>query len=668
MRIRFTLILMALSSLYAFGQTTKFSNPKHAKMLENRPDFQIGQRLTDGSGSNGSGNQVNALFDLQFAFNANARARSQALAAVVHFNKQFWLARWSADTIIRLDSNANFIEKFTIPDVTGVRAFTWDGSRLYAAQNTNTIAIINPVTKTRIGTINTTAVPGGVRYITYVASADGGNGGFYVGNFNTNWILINRQGQVLSSISSTQHQQTGVYGIAYDTISNGGPYIWSFSQQAPEHKLTRVRVATGTPTVSRNVMIDLSPINPNGIAGGLFISPNVNDSTATIGGILQGTPAVLFGYELGNYVLPQFEYGITRLYPTDEYVVRPQFMNPIIGFDVRVTNQGATTFDTIYVNTKLSNELGDTVAQGEDFAVNLFYGDTITLSSGFDFIPPGVGEYNAITRARLWNNNQDQTPGNNVAVSQYIVSDSIYSRSFLTPNGALGIGQGGGLLANKYQFTTNTNITSITGVFTAPTAGDSVVFQVMNVLANGNPGLLVQRRSNRYIFTDQDAANGVILTLPLRGGPFTVNASNRMIVAREFNNSLTLGTNTANWRRQTSYVSIGAATSWQTLEAVNFRRTFLLWPNVSTVTGNESAKTTVELFQVYPNPANKQVQIASLKKGTFTLSDLNGRVHLTKQVEPLSDQEIDISALPRGLYIYQMRTDGVSKTGKLIVE
>lgn len=68
---------------------------------------------------------------------------------------------------------------------------------------------------------------------------------------------------------------------------------------------------------------------------------------------------------------------------------------------------------------------------------------------------------------------------------------------------------------------------------------------------------------------------------------------------------------------------------------------------------------------VYPNPANKSVQIIGISgKGWLEIRNLEGKLLLGSQVEAL--ENVDVENLTEGVYIYKVITEGNVLTGKLV--
>jgi PKD repeat protein len=92
---------------------------------------------------------------------------------------------------------------------------------------------------------------------------------------------------------------------------------------------------------------------------------------------------------------------------------------------------------------------------------------------------------------------------------------------------------------------------------------------------------------------------------------------------------------------------------------------------ISNAVGIFSAKNkTNNTFSIYPNPADKIVNIALFKQNEemeVTITDLNGKELIHKTINS-GISNIDISNLTKGLYFIQVRNKKISNTEKLIIE
>jgi len=241
---------------------------------------------------------TNALFDILFITDLESEIGANGNAGVVYFNGEFWVSAWASDVIHVLDPNGSYIESFTIPGLSGSRSFTTDGTSIFAGTAANQIYEIDPVNRTLVGTINISpSTDATARMVTYDETLDGGNGGFWTGNFTSDIASFNMTGTQLSVIPQGTHGIAGIYGGAVDNLSAGGPFLWVHAQGAAGMSdVIQLQLPAGTPT---GVVFDAHTISqPAAIAGGLFISEDVVADKVTIVGVAQGTPDILFGIEL----------------------------------------------------------------------------------------------------------------------------------------------------------------------------------------------------------------------------------------------------------------------------------------------------------------------------------------------------------------------------------
>ena len=258
--------------------------------------------------------EVVAQWDLQFAYDVSTDAQQFSLSNGVYLGGEFWAAEWNSDTYLSFDSDGTFVEEFTIGGLSGTRALGYDGTNVYAANASNTIYTVDPVTRTVTNSF-VIASPDPARFAAFNPDGNGGAGSFFIGDFNTDITEVAFDGSVLNVISADTHTLGGMYGAAYDNQSPGGPYLWVFHQpdEPSDAVITQLQMPAGTPTgVGRDVTLDFGTADD--LAGGLFISDQwVGDGTLTIGGVAQGNPDILFGYELSFEPGPIVNAGVSDI-------------------------------------------------------------------------------------------------------------------------------------------------------------------------------------------------------------------------------------------------------------------------------------------------------------------------------------------------------------------
>ncbi|MBE0571076.1 MAG: hypothetical protein IH618_05975, partial [Ignavibacteriaceae bacterium] len=246
---------------------------------------------------------LEATWDVQFNYDATVVTGAAGNAGAVYIPtiNKFWTSRWASGVAHQWNANGTLDLEFTLP-FTGTRGMCFDGQYVYHSTATTTVQKVDPVTRTVVGTIPVAGAPNGFRFIAYNPDGNSGAGSIIGGNWtapNLNFYEFSMTGTLLRTINSTV---TGVYGLAYDNWSPGGPFLWVWSQGAgagTPQLIQQMNYTTGLYTgVTHDVISDVGVGQTGAIAGGLFITDELVPGFVTLGGMLQGVPDRLFGYEL----------------------------------------------------------------------------------------------------------------------------------------------------------------------------------------------------------------------------------------------------------------------------------------------------------------------------------------------------------------------------------
>src|SRR5690554_1618793 len=245
-----------------------------------------------------------AMWDVLLEFDVTALTGAAGNAGAEWDGTYFYTTRWASNLIHKYNSSGTtLVQEFSVPGVSGLRDLAYDGTYFYGGAAGTTIYQMTFDPPALIGTISS---PVNVRHIAYDPTADGGNGGFWVGDWSSPIYLISRTGATLATIPAATHGLQAMYGSAFDDVSPGGPFLWVFDQgplSAGPQAIYQLQLPAGTPTgVMHDVLSDVGIGNPDGIAGGLFIMSDFAPNMLTLGGLLQGTPDEFFVYELGPLV------------------------------------------------------------------------------------------------------------------------------------------------------------------------------------------------------------------------------------------------------------------------------------------------------------------------------------------------------------------------------
>jgi hypothetical protein len=318
--------------------------------------------------------RVPGPFDLQFSFSLPGSGTIGA-----EFDGSYYITRWNSPLVHKFDLSGNLVEEFSIPGINRLYDLAFDGTFMYGGAGGNTIFQMDFATKTLIGTIN---APVGVRHIAYDEGADG----FWIGDWNSDLTLIDRNGNVLAMIPISPPGLVSISGSAYDNWTDGGPYLWLFdSGQGPgtPQYLHQISLTIGAPT---GFVYDVAADFPGvaGQAGGIFTAESIVPGTASLGGILRDAPDIFFVYELaptlswlsihptsgiippnsGVYITVIFDatglasdtyYAQLMIYTNDP--VNPEILIPVI-MHVKAAAIGVSpnslVLDTVFVNQQTS--------------------------------------------------------------------------------------------------------------------------------------------------------------------------------------------------------------------------------------------------------------------------------------------------------------------------
>jgi hypothetical protein len=217
----------------------------------------------------------------------------------IEFDGQYFWVTGANDLVTHLlhkfDRYGNHIEAFdqgTISDW-GWRDLAWDGQYLYASDE-HELAIIDPTSGQKVGELPLpTSINPPLRALAWDPETDH----FWSASFRSNIIEFDRTGQTLAVYANDYV----VYGMAWDDVSEDGPWLWVFSQDGlPPTRISQFDPRTGTYT---NVAFQV-PDHGGGddaLAGGLCFTTEWEPSLGVVFGILQDTPDMIQGYEITPY-------------------------------------------------------------------------------------------------------------------------------------------------------------------------------------------------------------------------------------------------------------------------------------------------------------------------------------------------------------------------------
>jgi hypothetical protein len=118
-----------------------------------------------------------AIWDVEFSYDATTVTLAAGNAGAVYIPtiNKFWTSRWATGVCHQWNTDGTLDIEFTLP-FTGTRGMCFDGTFVYHSTSTTTVQIVDPSTRTVVGTVPVVGAPNGFRSITYNPDGDGGNG------------------------------------------------------------------------------------------------------------------------------------------------------------------------------------------------------------------------------------------------------------------------------------------------------------------------------------------------------------------------------------------------------------------------------------------------------------------------------------------------------------
>jgi hypothetical protein len=588
------------------------------------------------------------------------------VVSCVYTGTEFWVGRYTTDTMYTLNNAGVVTSTFRVTGVgasnNGIRGLTYDGTHIFATVGTNKVIYkIDPVTKTLVSSVTATAVAFNLRGIAFDSTANGGLGGFWVSTFNSDFVQVSRTGAVLNTIPVASHTLTGVYGIAYDPYTSGGPYLWAHDQGAgTESRLKQVSIVTGAPTgLMHDITLDVAP---GTIAGSVSITWRFMPGEWTIMGVGQAAPSQLFAYELSDFVMPSLDASADSIDFNPPYTIIPEFEVVPYNWTVKATNNGSTTITDLSTTFTITDGATDFFAPPVQTSNNV--ASLQSVYSNFGPFTPALGTY--YMQAVVSTGSQiDVVSYNDTTIVPLLsVGDSVYAREDGQAVGSLGIGDGtGGTLGQFFTLAQPGYISSATFRLNGPTAGNVTNVDLYSFA--GTPQTILANSAS-YTITAADT-DGVVLTLPFLGGLYYAAAGDYFLGVNETTNNITLSTTAFNYRPNSTFVTF-TGNPWAASETFGFPITYLLRLNVIDPSTVSIAEIANQQYSVYPNPASSELHFNSQSKDyKVEIFDAVGNLVLSNNHVTEIDYKMNVSSLAAGMYTARISSGSNSSTMKISI-
>ena len=234
--------------------------------------------------------------DELFRFDPETPTGDQRILGIEFDGLYFWFTGANDQInhkLHKFDINGSYIESFDqgTSSTWGWRDLAWDGQHLYASDE-NEFAVIDPATGQKIGDLPMpTVFNPPLRALAWDPATDH----FWAANWESPIIEFDRTGNVINNYFNSK----STYGMAWDDVSEGGPYLWVYSQEgAPATEISQFDPVAGEYTGISFYAIDSS--GNDAIAGGICFTTEWDPSLGIVACVLQDEydPDIAAGYEI----------------------------------------------------------------------------------------------------------------------------------------------------------------------------------------------------------------------------------------------------------------------------------------------------------------------------------------------------------------------------------
>lgn len=190
----------------------------------------------------------------------------------------------------KFDSSGNHIISYEqgTTSTWGWRDLGWDGTYLYASDEDEFVKI-DPADGSVVELLTK---PAGLPVCRAIA-INHNNGHFFSANWGSPIYEFNPAD---GSVYATYPNTLSLYGLAFDDVTPGGPYLWAYSQDGtPAVQISQFDIAAGTYT---GVTYEGVYNDAGDMAGGACFIEDWGGTPIFVG-LTQNTPDLIFGMEVG---------------------------------------------------------------------------------------------------------------------------------------------------------------------------------------------------------------------------------------------------------------------------------------------------------------------------------------------------------------------------------
>ena len=244
---------------------------------------------------------------------------------------------WNGNRFFKYNLDGSFVEEFTVSGASNIRDLAFDGEFMYGSDASTSVREMDFINQSLVSTIN---APTATRAIAYDDDEDG----FYSNNWSTDITLWDRDGTTLNSFPTGAYGS--YYGFAYDMWTEGGPFLWGYSQDGDV--LVQIALPSGAET---GFTFDPATASgATGMAGGLFTQPGIfENGKVTIGGLAQND--LIWEFELADGGVGPVTGWLTMDYYLGEVQPGGGTDNPGVNFNATGMASGTVVTANIVLTT-----------------------------------------------------------------------------------------------------------------------------------------------------------------------------------------------------------------------------------------------------------------------------------------------------------------------------
>ena len=318
------------------------------------------------------------MWDVQSIIDVGTISGAQGNAGAEWDGSYFYTNRWASNLIHKYNPDGTLVGAYTIAGVTGLRDLAFDGTYMWGGNGGGTLWKMDFTSWTLLATFTGSF---SVRAIAYDTDLDL----VYAKAWTDPVYKINpNDGSIVGTFNLVTY--TSTYGLAYDGLTSGGPFLWVFDQGGTGDVISQWDIAAGAFTgVTHDAELEFPYPAVGGIAGGLFFTDSFMPGFTTLGALVQtntGGSDTVICYEMEQTYVFEHDIKVNSIDAPNSGSGAASF-TPL----VTIENKGNNS-ENPNVNLKINKIVTSTI-MSEGF-------ESWTAAASATFPPAGWAVYNVL--------------------------------------------------------------------------------------------------------------------------------------------------------------------------------------------------------------------------------------------------------------------------------